>query len=63
MVTGVLFLVPSGLSQAGGITTNTDGIDVGTSIISVSIGITVGQFMSQALIHCFDHSKLDLALT
>lgn len=63
MVTGVLFLVPSGLSQAGGITTNSNGIDVGTSMISVSIGITVGLFMSQALIHCFDHSKLGMAFS
>ena len=34
------------LSQAGDITTNTNGIDVGASMISVSIRITVGLFES-----------------
>ncbi|KIM46053.1 hypothetical protein M413DRAFT_425953 [Hebeloma cylindrosporum] len=42
MVTGVLFLVPSGLSQAGGITANGNGIDIGGAMIAVTIGITVG---------------------
>ncbi|KAF9057691.1 hypothetical protein BJ165DRAFT_1335228 [Panaeolus papilionaceus] len=57
MVTGVLFLVPSGLSQAGGITANGNGIDIGGAMIAVTIGITVGLFMSQALVYTFGTRK------
>ncbi|KDQ64647.1 hypothetical protein JAAARDRAFT_117808 [Jaapia argillacea MUCL 33604] len=57
MVTGVLFLVPSGLSQAGGITAEGNGIDIGAAMISVTIGITVGLFMSQALVYTFGSRK------
>jgi len=57
MVTGVLFLVPSGLSQAGGITANGSGIDIGGAMIAVTIGITVGLFMSQALVYTFGTRK------
>ncbi|KNZ81564.1 hypothetical protein J132_00530 [Termitomyces sp. J132] len=57
MVTGVLFLVPSGLSQAGGITANGNGIDIGGAMIAVTIGITVGLFMSQALVYSFGSRK------
>ncbi|KAJ7044483.1 hypothetical protein C8F04DRAFT_1206851 [Mycena alexandri] len=57
MVTGVLFLVPSGLSQAGGITANGNGIDIGGAMIAVTIGITVGLFMSQALVYMFGQRK------
>ncbi|KAF8195737.1 DUF1212-domain-containing protein [Mycena galopus ATCC 62051] len=57
MVTGVLFLVPSGLSQAGGITANGSGIDIGGAMIAVTIGITVGLFMSQALVYMFGQRK------
>ncbi|KAJ7684037.1 hypothetical protein B0H17DRAFT_1160802 [Mycena rosella] len=57
MVTGVLFLVPSGLSQAGGITANGNGIDIGGAMIAVTIGITVGLFMSQALVYMFGSRK------
>ncbi|KAF7292347.1 ThrE domain-containing protein [Mycena chlorophos] len=57
MVTGVLFLVPSGLSQAGGITANGNGIDIGGAMIAVTIGITVGLFMSQALVYTFGQRK------
>ncbi|KAF8505618.1 hypothetical protein F5888DRAFT_1650573, partial [Russula emetica] len=46
MVTGVLFLVPSGLSQAGGgaIAASGNGIDIGSAMIAVTIGITVRTF-------------------
>ncbi|KAK7054200.1 pheromone-regulated membrane protein 10 [Favolaschia claudopus] len=57
MVTGVLFLVPSGLSQAGGITANGGGIEIGGAMIAVTIGITVGLFMSQALVYTFGYRK------
>jgi len=57
MVTGVLFLVPSGLSQAGGITAEGSGIDIGGAMISVTIGVTVGLFMSQALVYTFGTRK------
>ncbi|KAH0839908.1 hypothetical protein J3R83DRAFT_860 [Lanmaoa asiatica] len=57
MVTGVLFLVPSGLSQAGGITANGSAVDVGSAMIAVTIGITVGLFMSQAIVYMFGSRK------
>ncbi|KIL00591.1 hypothetical protein PAXRUDRAFT_29678 [Paxillus rubicundulus Ve08.2h10] len=57
MVTGVLFLVPSGLSQAGGISADGSGVDVGSAMIAVTIGITVGLFMSQALVYMFGSRK------
>ncbi|KAI0924920.1 hypothetical protein AcW1_006886 [Taiwanofungus camphoratus] len=57
MVTGVLFLVPSGLSQAGGITAQGSGIDIGSAMIAVTIGITVGLFMSQAIVYMFGSRK------
>ncbi|TCD64324.1 hypothetical protein EIP91_004234 [Steccherinum ochraceum] len=57
MVTGVLFLVPSGLSQAGGITAQGDGIEIGNAMVEVTIGITVGLFMSQAVVYMFGSKK------
>ncbi|PCH42830.1 DUF1212-domain-containing protein [Wolfiporia cocos MD-104 SS10] len=57
MVPGVLFLVPSGLSQAGGITAQGDGIAIGYAMISVTVGITVGLFLSQALVYMFGTRK------
>ncbi|KAH7930731.1 DUF1212-domain-containing protein [Leucogyrophana mollusca] len=57
MVTGVLFLVPSGLSQAGGITAHGSGVDIGGAMIAVTIGITVGLFMSQAIVYMFGSRK------
>ncbi|KAH8102446.1 DUF1212-domain-containing protein [Cristinia sonorae] len=57
MVTGVLFLVPSGLSQIGGITAQGNGIDIGGAMIAVTIGITVGLYMSQAIVYMFGSRK------
>ncbi|KAK7695428.1 hypothetical protein QCA50_000064 [Cerrena zonata] len=57
MVTGVLFLVPSGLSESGGITARGNGIEIGYAMISVTIGITVGLFMSQTLVYTFGSRK------
>jgi NhaP-type Na+/H+ or K+/H+ antiporter len=45
--------VQSGLSQAGGLTASGSGIDIGGAMIAVTIGITVGLFMSQALVYTF----------
>lgn len=56
MVTGVLFLVPSGLSQAGGMTVG-NSVDIGGSMIAVTIGITVGLFMSQAAVYMIGSKK------
>ncbi|KAJ4478271.1 hypothetical protein J3R30DRAFT_3480285 [Lentinula aciculospora] len=50
-------LFQSGLSQAGGITANGNGIDIGGAMIAVTIGITVGLFMSQALVYMFGTRK------
>ncbi|KAF7796642.1 hypothetical protein EIP86_007824 [Pleurotus ostreatoroseus] len=57
MVTGVLFLVPSGLSAVGGITAQGNGIDIGGAMIAVTIGITVGLFVSQAIVYAFGARK------
>ncbi|KIP07562.1 hypothetical protein PHLGIDRAFT_70899 [Phlebiopsis gigantea 11061_1 CR5-6] len=57
MVTGVLFLVPSGLSAIGGITAQGSGIDIGGAMISVTIGITTGLFVSQAIVYAFGSRK------
>lgn len=47
----------SGLSQAGGITAQGNGIDIGNAMIAVTIGITVGLFMSQAIVYMFGTRK------
>jgi len=47
----------SGLSSAGGITANGNGIDIGGAMIAVTIGITVGLFMSQSLVYTFGSRK------
>jgi len=57
MITGVLFLVPSGLSAAGGITGDGSGIDIGGAMIAVTIGVNVGLFMSQAIVYAFGSKK------
>ncbi|KAI0271424.1 hypothetical protein BC834DRAFT_441795 [Gloeopeniophorella convolvens] len=61
MVTGVLFLVPSGLAQAGGLTGNYDSsvqqyyssFTLGLRMIQVAIGVTIGLFVSQSIIYAF----------
>jgi hypothetical protein len=47
----------SGLSSAGGITANGNGIDIGGAMIAVTIGITVGLFMSQSIVYTFGARK------
>ncbi|KAI0068289.1 DUF1212-domain-containing protein [Artomyces pyxidatus] len=59
MVTGVLFLVPSGLAQAGGLTGNYDNsvqqyyssFTLGMRMIRVAIGVTIGLFVAQSIIY------------
>ncbi|KAI0322700.1 hypothetical protein OF83DRAFT_1048844 [Amylostereum chailletii] len=65
MVTGVLFLVPSGLAQAGGLTGNygssTDqyysSFTLGLRMINVAVGVTIGLFVSQTIIYAFGTRK------
>ena len=56
MVTGVLFLVPSGVSAAGGLAMSynsggdsySNGLTIGFRMVQVAIGITVGRACSAA---------------
>ncbi|EIW79287.1 DUF1212-domain-containing protein [Coniophora puteana RWD-64-598 SS2] len=64
MVTGVLFLVPSGIAQGGGLLSNQSseqqysaGFDLAIRMIEVAIGITVGLFVSQILVVIIGRSK------
>ncbi|KAA1467895.1 DUF1212-domain-containing protein [Dentipellis sp. KUC8613] len=65
MVTGVLFLVPSGLAQAGGLTANYDSsaqqywssFTLGLRMVQVAVGVTIGLFVSQSLIYAFGGRK------
>ncbi|THH20398.1 hypothetical protein EW146_g946 [Bondarzewia mesenterica] len=56
MVTGVLFLVPSGLAQDEGITGGRS-VDVGGGMLSIAMGTTVGLMMSQAVVYAFGRKK------
>jgi len=59
MVTGVLFLVPSGIAQGGGVSQAyetsaeryTNGFALALRMISVAAGVTVGLFVSQVLVY------------
>ncbi|KAK4686118.1 hypothetical protein P7C73_g4009, partial [Tremellales sp. Uapishka_1] len=66
MVTGVLFLVPSGISAAGGLAMSNNakegdsysqGLVIGFRMVQVAIGITVGLFGSGLLIYSFGRKK------
>ncbi|KAK8858427.1 hypothetical protein IAR55_002654 [Kwoniella newhampshirensis] len=66
MVTGVLFLVPSGIAAAGGLamTQNphhgdsySQGLIIGFRMVQVAIGITVGLFGSGLLVYAFGRKK------
>ncbi|KAG8890577.1 hypothetical protein FRB98_007131 [Tulasnella sp. 332] len=66
MVTGVLFLVPSGIAATGGLSGSysgtgrdqySDGLLLGLRMVQVSIGITVGLFTSSLVIYSFGRSK------
>ncbi|KAL0580824.1 pheromone-regulated protein prm10 [Marasmius crinis-equi] len=65
MVTGVLFLVPSGIAQGGGITQTfrssaeqySTGFTLGLRMLSVASGVSIGLFVSQVLVYLFGHRK------
>ncbi|KAJ6627094.1 DUF1212-domain-containing protein [Mycena sp. CBHHK59/15] len=65
MVTGVLFLVPSGIAQGGGLTQTyrnsadqySNGFSLALRMISVACGVTIGLFVSQVLVYLFGSSK------
>ncbi|KAJ7596861.1 hypothetical protein C8J56DRAFT_299343 [Mycena floridula] len=65
MVTGVLFLVPSGIAQSGGVTPTyhtaeeqySTGFSLALRMISVASGVTVGLFVSQVIVYLFGSRK------
>ncbi|KAK0464994.1 uncharacterized protein EV420DRAFT_1617790 [Desarmillaria tabescens] len=65
MVTGVLFLVPSGIAQGGGLTQNfhssaeqySTGFSLALRMISVASGVTIGLFVSQVIVYLFGTRK------
>ncbi|KAH9928170.1 DUF1212-domain-containing protein [Fomitopsis serialis] len=63
MVPGVLFLVPSGLSEAGGIDAEGHGIALGYAMLQVTVGISVGLFMSCAIVYLFGKRKSGAVFT
>ena len=67
MVTGVLFLVPSGIAAAGGLAMTipggsdgdsySQGLIIGFRMVQVAIGITVGLFGSGLVVYSFGSKK------
>ncbi|GLB35987.1 putative threonine/serine exporter [Lyophyllum shimeji] len=65
MVTGVLFLVPSGIAQGGGLTQTyhssaeqySGGFSLALRMISVASGVTIGLFVSQVIVYLFGTRK------
>ncbi|KAJ6519652.1 hypothetical protein C8R45DRAFT_29694 [Mycena sanguinolenta] len=65
MVTGVLFLVPSGIAQGGGLTQTyknsadqySSGFSLALRMISVACGVTIGLFVSQVFVYLFGTRK------
>jgi len=65
MVTGVLFLVPSGIAQGGGLTQTyhssaeqySSGFSLALRMISVAAGVTIGLFVSQVIVYLFGNRK------
>jgi uncharacterized membrane protein YjjB (DUF3815 family) len=63
MAPGILFLLPSGLAIAGGITAEVDVVSLGNSLVLVSIGIACGILLSQGLVFMFGGGKRSLTLS
>nr|GAT47838.1 predicted protein [Mycena chlorophos] len=65
MVTGVLFLVPSGIAQGGGLTQTykssvdqySSGFSLALRMISVAAGVSVGLFVGQVVVYVFGTRK------
>ncbi|VDB99586.1 unnamed protein product [Peniophora sp. CBMAI 1063] len=63
MVPGVLFLVPSGLAQGGGLAGNSDSGQIsdsfalGMRMINVAIGVTIGLSVSQTIVYAVGRRK------
>ncbi|KAF9479707.1 DUF1212-domain-containing protein [Pholiota conissans] len=65
MVTGVLFLVPSGIAQGGGVTQTyhnseeqySSGFSLALRMITVAAGVTIGLFVSQVIVYLFGNRK------
>jgi len=65
MVTGVLFLVPSGIAQGGGLTQTyqssaeqyNSGFSLALRMVSVAAGVTIGLFVSQVIVYLFGSRK------
>ncbi|KAI7947135.1 hypothetical protein MJO29_011662 [Puccinia striiformis f. sp. tritici] len=72
MVTGVLFLVPSGIAAAGGLAMTyhsnsgdsySNGLIIGFRMVQVAIGITVGLFFSSFVVYSFGRGKSTATFT
>ncbi|KNZ55474.1 uncharacterized protein VP01_2668g1 [Puccinia sorghi] len=72
MVTGVLFLVPSGIAAAGGLAMTyrsnsgdsySNGLIIGFRMVQVAIGITVGLFFSSFVVYSFGRGKSSATFT
>jgi len=65
MVTGVMFLVPSGIAQAGGLSQTyqssaaqyTSGFGLAIRMVEVAIGVTIGLFVSQMFVYTWGKKK------
>ncbi|CDO72990.1 hypothetical protein BN946_scf185007.g44 [Trametes cinnabarina] len=65
MVTGVLFLVPSAIGNGGGLIQNyssstqqySSSFELGIRMIQVSIGVTIGLFVSQIMVYALGRRK------
>lgn len=64
MITGILFQLPSGLSnggllafasqsQSGSTTTYATGFETAEQLVQVAIGLTVGLFVASVVVHPF----------
>jgi uncharacterized membrane protein YjjB (DUF3815 family) len=57
MITGILFLVPSGFAVSGGITAEPNVIDMCYAMVTVVIGIAVGLLSAQFAVYWFGNRR------